>query len=253
LNFPSIVLACALLFPAGVRAALTYSFEWFCSGCAAVGMGSNGREGPFGSGSACEGARASMSGSLDARGCGPGCFNPQPCISSGRPDAPASPVVIPPPVAAPAYSPPLYDARAERARRADEVGHEKEEGAPRALDVSGGWHSRFSRYQARSSKDAIEIVLTETCRTPDCARRDTPNRTVFRGRLEGRRLVGVLPIRGALESDRGGGRCAAPGGEFGIEGTLSDDGKTIVWGRAQLPVPQGCAPASISLGTWRRG
>ncbi|MGB5079673.1 MAG: hypothetical protein WBO23_02890, partial [Burkholderiales bacterium] len=156
------------------------------------------------------------------------------------------------PKAPAAYSPPVHDPRAERVRRADEVRHE-EEGASRPPDVSGGWRNSFSRYQARSSKDTVEIVLTETCRAPDCARRDTPNRTVFRGRLEGRRLVGVLPVRGALESGQGGGRCAALGGEFEIEGRLSDDGKTIVWGRAQLSLPEGCAPASISLGTWRRG
>ncbi|OGA01549.1 MAG: hypothetical protein A3H35_10095 [Betaproteobacteria bacterium RIFCSPLOWO2_02_FULL_62_17] len=28
---------------------------------------------------------------------------------------------------------------------------------------------------------------------------------------------------------------------------------TIVWKHAHLPVGDGCAPASISLGTWRRG
>src|SRR6266513_807233 len=49
-----VVLACVLLLPAGGRAAVTYSFDWYCSGCAKIGMGSNGREGPFGSGSACQ-------------------------------------------------------------------------------------------------------------------------------------------------------------------------------------------------------
>ncbi len=73
--YRAIVLACALLLPAGGRAAVTYSFDWTCSGCAKIGMGSSGREGPFGSGSACQSARASLGGSLAARGCGSRCFN----------------------------------------------------------------------------------------------------------------------------------------------------------------------------------
>jgi hypothetical protein len=76
---------------------------------------------------------------------------------------------------------------------------------------------------------------------------------VFRGRLEQRRLVGVVPIRNAIESEQNGRHCTTPAGEFPVEGSLSDDGNTIVWKQAQLPVGEGCAPAWISLGTWRRG
>ena len=102
-------------------------------------------------------------------------------------------------------------------------------------------------------KDAIEIVLVETCRSPDCIRREYPNRPVFRGRLQNRQLVGVVPIASAIESEQDGRHCATPAGEFRVEGRLSDDGNTIVWRHAQLPVGEGCAPVSISLGTWRRG
>src|SRR5437879_11582825 len=103
-NSVLIVVACALLLPAGARAAVTYYFDWYCSGCAKLGKGSNGREGPFGSGSACEGARASLSGSLATRGCASRCFTPQPCISVGQPDVPSPPVAsaparVPPPTA----------------------------------------------------------------------------------------------------------------------------------------------------------
>ena len=50
-----------------------------------------------------------------------------------------------------------------------------------------------------------------------------------------------------------GTRAAVTAGEFPVEGSLSDDGNTIVWRHAELPVGEGCAPVSISLGTWRRG
>jgi hypothetical protein len=146
---------------------------------------------------------------------------------------------------------PTYDPSPERVRRADEVN--KGKAAPHGPGVSGRWRNSFSWYEARSSKDAVEIVLVETCRTPDCIRREYPNRPVFRGKLQDRRLVGVLPIRSAIESEQGGGHCVMPAGEFPVEGSLSDDGNTIVWRHAELPVGEGCAPVSISLGTWRRG
>ncbi len=248
------VLACALLLPGGARAALTYTFDWYCSGCAKLGMVSNGREGPFGSDSTCEGARASLSGSLATRGCASRCFNPQPCISAVQPDVPAPPVA-----SVPAKIPrdtaraaPAFDPSPERVRRADEVKYRREEGMRHRPDVSGRWRNSFSRYEALSSKDTIEIVLVETCRTPDCIRREYPNRPVFRGRLRDRRLLGVLPIRSALESEQSGRHCATPTGEFPVEGTVSDDGNTIVWRHAQIPVGEGCAPVSVSLGTWRR-
>ena len=249
------MLACALLLPAGGHAAVTYSFDWYCSGCAKIGMGSNGREGPFSSGSACQSARASLSGSLSTRGCGSRCFNPQPCVSAGQPDELPLPTVASAPVRIQpdtARTAPAFDPSPERVRRADEVKHGKEKIAPHGPDVSGGWRNSFSRYEARSAKDAIEIVLVETCRSPDCIRREYPNRPVFRGRLEERRLVGVVPIRDTLESEQSGRHCATPAGEFRVEGRLSDDGNTIVWRHAQIPVGEGCAPVSISLGTWRR-
>jgi hypothetical protein len=119
-------LLCATLIPAGASAAVTYSFDWYCPGCAKLGLASNGREGSFGSGSACEGA-------------------------------------------------------------------------------------------------------------------------------EGNRLVGVVPIGKAIESEQSGRHCRTPPGEFPLEGRVSEGRSTIVWGSAQVPVGEGCAPVSISLGTWRRG
>jgi len=234
-------------------AAITYSFDWYCSGCAKLGMGSNGREGPYGSGSACEGARATLGASLASRGCGGGrCFNAQPCIASGQPDLPPPPAAIPAPARiAPASTrvAPIYDPRPDRVRRADEV-KPLEEG-PEA--ISGRWRNSFSWYEVRISKDAIQVALVETCRTPDCLRREYPNRPVFLGKLEGDRLVGVVPIRNAIESDQNGRRCGTPAGEFPVEGRVSEDRSAIIWKNAQLPVGEGCAPVSISLGTWRRG
>ena len=97
-----VAFACAALIPAASLAAVTYSFDWYCTGCTRLGMGTNGREGPFGSGSACEGARSTMSGSLASRGCGAGrCFNAQPCVATGRPDLQPAPAVSVPRAAVP--------------------------------------------------------------------------------------------------------------------------------------------------------
>jgi hypothetical protein len=247
-----VTLLCAALIPAGALAAVSYSFDWYCSGCAKLGMGSNGREGPYSSGSACEGARASLGASLATRGCGAGrCFNPQPCVASGQPDLPLAPAALPPVKIAPATAkvPPVYDARPERVRRADEVKPAKE--GPSA--ISGRWRNSFSWYELSASKDAVQIALVETCPMPDCLRREHPNRPVFLGRLEGKRLVGVVPIGKAIESEQNGRHCVTPAGEFPVEGRVSDDRSAIVWRSAQLPVAEGCAPVSISLGTWRRG
>jgi len=244
-------LVCALI-PATALAAVTYSFDWYCSNCTKLGVGSNGREGPYGSGPACEGARSSMAASLASRGCGAGrCFNPQPCVASGQPDLPPAPAVSVPRTAPPetAKLPPYFDARPDRTRRADEVKPLAEGSGA----ISGRWRNSFSWYDVRVAKDAIQIALVETCRTPDCLRREYPNRPVFLGRLEGNRLVGVVPIRTAIESEQNGRRCSTPAGEFQIEGRVSDDRSAIVWRNAQLPVAEGCAPVSISLGTWRRG
>jgi hypothetical protein len=247
-----IALIFAALIPAGALASVTYFFDWYCSGCAKLGMGGNGREGPYGSGAACEGARATLGASLASRGCGGGrCFNPQPCVASGQPD-------LPPPTAAsapariapePARVPPIYDARPERVRRADEV----KPLAEGPEQISGRWRNAFSWYEVSASKEVIQIALVETCRTPDCLRREYPNRPVFLGRLEGNRLVGVVPIRKAIESEQNGWHCGTPAGEFLVEGVVAGDRSTIVWRNAQLPLVEGCAPVSISLGTWRRG
>jgi hypothetical protein len=244
---------CAVLSSCGAFAAVSYSFDWYCSACARLGMGSNGREGPYGSGSACEGARASLAASLASRGCGGGrCFNPQPCVASGQPDLPPPPAAIAPAARiAPASTAvvPIYDPRPDRVRRADEV-KPLDEGAGA---ISGRWRNSFSWYEVRASKDAIQIALVETCRTPDCLRREYPNRPVFFGRLEGNRLVGVITIRNAIDSEQNGRHCGTPAGEFPVEGRVADDRSAIVWRNAQLPTIDGCAPVSISLGTWRRG
>ncbi|HET7766850.1 MAG TPA: hypothetical protein VFK92_17325 [Burkholderiales bacterium] len=133
-------------------------------------------------------------------------------------------------------------------RRADEL-KPQEEAPGRA--ISGRWRNSFSWYRVVASNDAVEIDLVETCRTPDCLRREYPNRPVFRGRLEGNRLVGMMPIRRAIESEQN--HCGTPAGEFPVEGQLSGDRNFIVWRSASLPVAEDCAPVSISLGTWRRG
>lgn len=245
------MLVCALG-PAAGFAAVTYSFDWYCTSCSKLGLGSNGREGPFGSSSACEGARSSLAGSLASRGCSSGrCFNPQPCVASGQPDLPPAPRAIAPATAVPQVAKvrPYFDARPDRVRRADEV--KPLEMGPEV--ISGRWRNSFSWYQLIATKDSVEIDLVETCRTPDCLRREYPKRAVFLGKLEGNRLVGVVPIRGAIESEQNGKHCGTPAGEFPVEGRVSDDRSAIVWRNAQLPAVEGCAPQSISLGTWRRG
>lgn len=247
------LLACAALIPAAALAAVTYSFDWYCPGCAKLGMATNGREGPYGSGLACEGARTSMAGSVASRGCGGGrCFNAQPCVASGQADLQPAPALSAPARAVPgtARIPPYFDASPDRVRRADEVKPREE--AP-GQTVSGRWRNSFSWYQVVASRDAVQIDLVETCRTPDCLRREYPNRPVFLGRLEGNRLIGVVPIRRAIESEQNGKQCGTPAGEFPVEGRLSVDRNSIIWRNASLAVAEGCAPVSISLGTWRRG
>lgn len=244
---------CAALVPTSVLAAVTYSFDWYCPGCAKLGMATNGREGPYGSGSACEGARTSMAANVASRGCSGGrCFNAQPCVASGQADLPPPPAFSAPARLVPetAKIPPYFDPRPDRVRRADE-GKPGEE-AP-GQTISGRWRNSFSWYQVVASRDAVKIDLVETCRTPDCLRREYPNRPVFLGRLEGNRFVGVMPIRSAIESEQNGKHCGTPAGEFPVEGQLSGDRNSIVWRNASLPVAEGCAPVSISLGTWRRG
>jgi hypothetical protein len=246
-------LICGALIPAVSLAAITYSFDWYCSGCAKIGMASNGREGPYGSGSACEGARTSMAASVASRGCGAGrCFNAQPCVALGQLDVPPRPLAVAPsaPTAPALNVRPTYDTSADRVRRADEVKPLEE---ALGQSISGRWRNSFSWYQVTASKDAVEIDLVESCRSPDCIRREYPNRPVFLGKVEGNHLVGVVPIRKAIESEQNGRHCGTPAGEFPVEGHLSEDRNSIVWRAASLPVAEGCAPVSISLGTWRRG
>src|SRR5438132_11480760 len=107
-------------------------------------------EGPFSSGSACQSALASLSGSLSTRGCGSRCFNPQPCVSAGQPDE----LPLPTPASAPmrihpdtAQTAPAFDPSPERVRRSDEGQHGKEKIAPHGPHVTGGSSNSASRYQ----------------------------------------------------------------------------------------------------------
>jgi hypothetical protein len=259
------VFACALLFSAEAPAAVTHYFNWYCPGCSRIGSGSNGREGPFGSQSACEAARALMGASLNLRGCGADCFYPQLCQSEGAPDAPPaarqSPAFPPPSI----QSPPAPSYSVGGRRRAEEAQWERDEAAREAQSRSGNetspatrpelamrWRNAFSWYEVRKSAQAIDIVLVETCATADCSRKAYPNRQVFRGTLEGGRLIGVVLIHAAVESWQDSTRCTTPAGEFPIIGNLSGDGQRITWGSAEFPAQQGCRAPLLSLGRWRR-
>lgn len=257
--------ACALLASAEAPAALTYHFSWYCPGCSTIGSGSNGREGPFGSHSACEAARAAMGGSLNSRGCGPDCFHPQLCQSEGAPAAPPAvrQVPIAPPPSMQSTPAPSYGVsgrrRAEQARREREQaerdaqarsGKETPSATPPVLALR--WRNAVSRYEVRKSARAIEIVLVETCATADCSRTIYPNRPVFRGRVEFNRLIGVVLIHAAVEASQYSTHCSTPAGEFPIEGKLSADGQWITWGKAEFPAQQGCRAPLLSLGSWRR-
>ena len=230
-----------------------------------IGSGSNGREGPFGSQSACESSRASMGGSLNLRGCGPDCFYPQLCQSEGIPDTPPaarqSPGFPPPSI----HSPPAPSYSVSGRRRAEEAQREREEAEREAQARSGKetpsatrpdlavrWRNAFSWYEVRKSARAIEIVLVETCATADCSRKAYPNRLVFRGRLKGSHLIGAVLIHAAVESWQDSTHCSTPAGEFPIKGKVSGDGQWIAWGKAEFPAQQGCRAPLLSLGTWRR-
>ena len=261
----AVVFACASLYSTEAPAVDSYYFNWYCPGCSRVGSGSRGREGPFGSQSACEAARASMGGGLNLRGCGPDCFYPQLCQSEGTSDAPSSARQspgFPPPLIQ--YPPPSYgisaERRAEEARRKrEEVEHEvqvrngKEPRSATRLDLAVRWRNAFSWYEVRKSAQVIEIVLVETCMTANCSRKTYPNRPIFRGRREGDRLIGVVLVHTAVESWQNGTLCSTPAGEYPINGIASGDGQLIAWEKVQFPTPQGCHAPSLSLGTWRRG
>jgi hypothetical protein len=262
---PGAVFACALLSSAEAQAAVAYYFNWYCPGCSRIGSGSNGREGPFASPSACEAARASMGGSLNLRGCGPDCFYPQLCQSEGAPDAPPAARQSPGPPPPSIQSPPAPSYGVSDRRRAEQARRERDEAEREAQAIGGKgtppatraelavrWRNEFSWYEVRKSGQAIEIVLVETCATADCSRKAYPNRPVFRGRLEGGRLIGVVLIRAAVESWQDSTRCSTPAGEFPIAGKLSDDGQWITWGKAEFPSQPGCRVPLLSLGTWRR-
>jgi len=255
-----IFFVCGCLFPVFCPAAITYYFDWYCPGCATLGSGSSGREGPFGSGSACEGSRSSKQGSMNARGCGPACFNPLPCRAEGSADTPRVTPISPRPGSSNAAStatPRLPESIVEPSRRRPLPGdaglRPDTEGKPAPQGgVAGTWRNSFSRYEAEVSRDMIAISLVETCTNADCTRTTMPNRPVFRGKQEGKRLVGVVLIHTSVESEQNGRRCNMPAGEFPIEGELSGDGRRIVWGSARIPVAEGCAPVQLSLGTWMR-
>jgi hypothetical protein len=206
-----------------------------------------------------------MGGSLNLRGCGPDCFYPQLCQSEGAPDAPPaarqSPAIAPPSI----QSTPAPNYGVGGRRRAEEARREREQAEREAQARSGKetpsatrpelavrWRNAFSRYEVRKSGQAIEIVLVETCATTDCSRKAYPDRPVFRGRLEGGRLIGVVLIHAAVESWQNSTSCPTPAGEFPIDGKLSGDGQWITWGKAEFPAQQGCRAPLLSLGTWRR-
>jgi len=261
----AVVIACALPYSAEASAALTYYFNWYCPGCSRIGSGSKGREGPFGSQPACEAARAAMGGSLNLRGCGPDCFHPQLCQSEGAsvpsPPARQSPAIAPPSI----QSPPAPDYGVGGRRRAEEARWEREQAEREAQARSGGepspaarpqlaprWRNALSSYEVRKSVQAIEIALVETCATADCSRKAYPNRPVFRGKLEGDRLIGVVLIHAAVESSQGSTRCPTPAGAYPIVGKLSGGGLWITWGKAEFPAQQGCLAPLLSLGSWAR-
>ncbi len=257
--------ACAGLFSAGAPAAVGYYFNWYCPGCSVIGSGSSGREGPFGSPSACEAARASLGGSLNLRGCGPDCFYPQLCQAEGSPEPPPavgqSPGYPPPSLQPPAAPGNAITGRSQQEKARRERDEAKQEAQARRRngptsatrpDLVARWRNAFSRYELRKSAQTIEIVLVESCASADCSRKTYPNRPVFRGRHEERRLVGMVLIHTAVESWQDGIRCTTPAGELPIEGVLSADGQWITWGTAEFPRQQGCHPAFLSLGFWRR-
>ena len=73
-------------------AAVTWHFNWYCSGCARIGARTTGTGGPFDSRSSCESARAAMQTNMDSRGGG---VRAESCYSTGvdipRSDSPAAP------------------------------------------------------------------------------------------------------------------------------------------------------------------
>ncbi|MBE0625570.1 MAG: hypothetical protein IH606_12235 [Burkholderiales bacterium] len=170
--------------------------------------------------------------------------------------------VLPPP-STQAFPAPSYVVSGRR--RAHEAQWERQE-SERAAQVRDGkatppapsgdlaprWRNAVSWYEVRGSAQALEIVLVETCAMADCSRKTFPNRPVFRGRVEGDWLLGVVLIRAAIESRQDETPCPSLAGEFPVKGRISGDHRWISWKPAEFPTRLGCSASTLSLGTWRR-
>lgn len=66
--------------PVSVPAQVQWHFNWYCSGCGAIGARTTGTNGPFSSRDACESARSSMQSTMNSRGGG---VHTVACQSSG--------------------------------------------------------------------------------------------------------------------------------------------------------------------------
>lgn len=138
-------------------AAVTWSFNWYCSGCARIGARTSGTNGPFGSREACESARSSMQSTMNSRGGG---VNTVSCQSAGV-DMPAPQPSTPAPRSgyggggyqAPQqqYQQPGVDY--EQQRRAEEERRRQEEEA-RQAEAERKRRQEF----AKSREDALRLL-----------------------------------------------------------------------------------------------
>jgi len=229
-----VALVCALIFPAAAFAAVTYSFDWYCSGCSKLGMGSNGREGPTG-----RGRRARARAPRWARA------SPR---AAAREDAASMRSLAFPPVSRTCH---LRRRRFRRPR-----------GSRRSLP-------RFSRLTTHAPTAFAGPTRSSRCKTeakpfPVDGETASAGTTCAwprtRSRSRSWRLAGLQIACGANTRTSGvsgqAGRQAArrrgtdpqcdrigaerealwdTAGEFAVEGRISDDRRAIVWGTRSCP------------------
>ncbi len=86
-----LIMGVAVIWIAIAAAEVTWSFNWYCSGCAKIGGRTTGQEGPFSSESSCESARSRMERNMRSIGggattgsCSSSGYSSPPSSSSGR-------------------------------------------------------------------------------------------------------------------------------------------------------------------------
>ena len=158
-------MALGLVCAAESFAAVTWHFNWYCSGCARIGARTTGTGGPFDSRSSCESARAAMQTNMDSRGGG---VRAESCYSTGVDidHSRSSPATSPqsgsaprPPQSAYPQAPQADPSREQEARRREEEDREKRAAEDRRRAQEEFARNRDQALQLLRGVDSTELGL----------------------------------------------------------------------------------------------